>query len=132
MANIKQGVAILDRAKRHLKGEPTKIITVPEWPDDDGEPTKIYARPLTLNERNRIFAAAKQGDLAMFAEAIILKATDENGQRLFSPAHKHTMMREIDANVLETIGQKIMGDKPTEVDSTEADDGDQAEALAGE
>ena len=82
----------------------------------DGEETilEIYWHPLTIAERESILAKSKGDDGNEFAlNLMIEKALDEDGKRLFQDGHKASLLREINACVLQDIQMSIIttGDK---------------------
>ena len=48
-------MSVIDRVKSHFETLQTLIIEVPEWKDDQGNPSLFYSEPLTLEEKNIIF-----------------------------------------------------------------------------
>ena len=44
-------MSVIDRAKSHFESLGTQSMEVPEWKDDDGNPTVIYWNPITLAEK---------------------------------------------------------------------------------
>jgi len=111
--------AILDRARAHFEGKGRKRIEIVEWPDDAGAPTVMWAKPMTLYEKNRIYKGAKKDDLAILVDAIILKAEDEAGEKLFTLDHKQPLLRAVDADIIARVGSEIIGSE------------DDAESLSG-
>ena len=105
---------IIDRVKLHFNAKENKIIEVPEWPDESGNPLYIYASPLTLAQKNRLYKMAKEDDLSLMVEALIMKAKDKEGNQLFSREDKPDLMRSCDPDVLIRIANIIMGDANVE------------------
>lgn len=105
----------IDRARAHyerLAAEPKKI-PVPEWAEE-GEEFYIYAKPLTLNERAKIARFSKNPQ-EMAAELLILKATDEKNEPLFSKEDKFELMRSVASDVVARITTEIVGATDEEV-----------------
>ena len=49
-------MSILDRAKAHYDSLGSVRIEVPEWKDENGDPTVLYAEPMALDEQgNKAF-----------------------------------------------------------------------------
>jgi len=109
MADINGVHVILDRARAHFEGKGRKRIEIVEWPDDAGAPTVLFAKPMSLHEKNRIYKGAKKDDLAILVDAIILKAEDEAGEKLFTLEHKQPLLRAVDADVIARVGSEIIG-----------------------
>tara|TARA_R110000751_G_scaffold60550_1_gene126290 strand:+ start:158 stop:439 length:282 start_codon:yes stop_codon:yes gene_type:complete len=91
-------------------------MEVEEWADESGT-FKIYAKPLTLQESSKLYRLSKNDDVALLAYALIHKALDENGDKLFTMDDKHKLMNSVDVTVLTKIGSWIMGSE--DVDSAE-------------
>ncbi len=103
---------ILERAKAHFKTRretDMDYIDVPEWGEGD-KPLRIFWRPMNLAENNQIFKYAKNGDLEAMAQTLIVRALDEDGNRLFRPVHKTELMKHVDAKIIERIVLAMGGD----------------------
>lgn len=105
---------IIDRVKAHFDAKEIKIIEVPEW-GDDSNPLYIYCSPLTLAQKNRLYKMAKEDDLGLMVEALIMKAKDKEGNCLFSRADKPELMRSCDPDVLIRIATSIMSESDLEM-----------------
>lgn len=99
----------LDQIKAHFCAKEEKIIEVPEWGDESG-PLYIYSSPLTLAQKNRLYKMAKDDDLGLMVEALIMKAKSNEGASLFSRSDKPDLMRCCDPDVLIRVASAIMGD----------------------
>jgi len=109
MAEINGVHAILDRARAHFEGKGRKRIEIAEWPDEAGAPTVLWAKPMTLHEKNRIYKGARKDDLGILVDAIILKAEDQAGEPLFTLEHKQPLLRAVDADIIARVGSEIIG-----------------------
>ena len=98
---------VMDRIKAHFDSKEVKIIEVPEW-GDSGNPLYIHSSPLTLAQKNRLYKMAKDDDLGLMVEALIMKAKDVEGNCIFSRADKPDLMRSCDPDVLIRIATAIM------------------------
>tara|TARA_B100000427_G_C15518610_1_gene599319 strand:+ start:2863 stop:3201 length:339 start_codon:yes stop_codon:yes gene_type:complete len=98
----------IDRATTHFENIDIRVLEVSEWSDEEG-PFKIYAKPLTLQESQKLYRISKNDDLALLAYALIHKALDENGEKLFDLEDKYKLMNKTDVGVLTKIGTWIMG-----------------------
>lgn len=103
--NMKEKV--IDRIRAHFDAKETKIIEVPEWGDGE-HPLYIYCSPLTLAQKNRLYKMAKEDDLSLTVEALIMKAKDAEGNCLFSRADKPDLMRNCDPDILIRVATSIM------------------------
>lgn len=99
---------IIDRVRAHFDAKEIIIIEVPEWGDGEN-PLYIHCSPLTLAQKNRLYKMAKDDDLGLMVEALIMKAKDGEGNHLFSRADKPELMRNCDPDVLIRIAINIMG-----------------------
>jgi len=98
---------IIDRAKAHFDSLEIKEIEIPEWSDGD-EVLKIYAKPLTLAEMSKLQSYAKNDDVALMAYALIHKALDSEGNKVFDLSDKHALMNGVDKDVLARVAQQIL------------------------
>jgi hypothetical protein len=48
-------MSVLERAKAHFDKQDIIEITVPEWEDENGNPTVLYSKPLTLADKKKLF-----------------------------------------------------------------------------
>ena len=102
-------MSAIDRALNHYKtlaGEP-KVIQVPEWADDDGNPLLIHVTPITCAEFNKIERLSKGGDTDLAVQAIILKSLDEEGKPLFEKEHAVKLKQGCDMAVVSRIAGEI-------------------------
>lgn len=98
---------ILERAKAHLAeiAAHRRKLRVDEWDCD------IYCSPLTLAERQKLMAFAQGKDLLLFAHAIIGKAEDADGKKLFSRADLPIFQGQVDSETVIRIGTWILDSK---------------------
>jgi hypothetical protein len=105
---------ILSKIAAHFDALGTRKIEVPEWG------TEIYASPVTLAERTRIYAGAKgDNDYEVLAKIIITKAKDAEGKPLFTLADKATLLQRADAAVLIRLAAEIMNGPSATPDASE-------------
>ena len=101
---------IIDKAKAHFDSLEIKEIEVPEW-SSEGEVIKIYAKPLTLAEKRKLYRnlGAKSEDISsMMVEALIMKAEDKDGKKLFTPDDRDRLMNKVDPDVVSAIATEIL------------------------
>lgn len=103
----------IDRAVDHFDSIEIRTMDVEEWGDENGA-LVIYAKPLTLMETQKLYRLSKKDDLALLAYALIHKALDEEGNKMFSLDDKHRLMNKVDVSVLTKIGTWIMGTDETQ------------------
>ena len=111
---------IIDQAKSHYAAlcDNPKQIEVAEWSGDDGKPLLLFATPLTLSERAKARAAAKN-DHELAAEIIIAKAKLADGTFAFTKMDKFELLKSVDSAVIERIVDKIMFANDVSVEDAE-------------
>lgn len=102
---------VLERAKAHFEGLERRRIEVPEW-GDGKKPLVVTFAALTVGERRRIFkpddkGRAPDGPTAC-VRAVILKACDEQGRRLFDEMDEHDLTHKVDSDVIGRIAGAIL------------------------
>lgn len=101
-------MAAIDNLRAHFSRQQVRVIEVPEWAGDDGRPLLIYAKPLTLADKQKLrHLALNGGELEVLAQTLIMKAEDECGGRLFTVADKHALMHSVDPDVLARVASHI-------------------------
>lgn len=111
------GREILDRAKLHFRERMSadmQSIEVPEWTVPGEETLTIYWRPMTLAEKGRIHKYSAVNDLRMIAEAVIVMAKNEQGERLWGDAEFDDFMNLVDPQVLARIANAMSGSESQE------------------
>jgi hypothetical protein len=91
---------VLDAATSHFREKINagmQSITVPEWDN-----VKVYFKPtVTLKEQSKLIELATQGkSVEALVETLIVKARNEDGTKMFSPAEKVVFMNEVDPSIL--------------------------------
>ena len=104
MADETNRPPILEAAIQHFKDQGRKRIEVSEWD------AVIFAAPLTLSDREKLLKS-NRGSIGMsaFVDAIILKAEDEDGGKLFTLEHKQMFMKGCDGDVVARVAGVILG-----------------------
>jgi len=94
---------ILSKVTAHFESLGTREINVPEWD------TVIYAEPVTVAERQRIFAGSKgENDYGVLVKILIEKARDKDGAKIFTLADKATLLQRADSSVVIRVAADIM------------------------
>jgi len=106
-------MSAIDKAVTHFNSMDVRSMTVEEW-SDESDPFVIYAKPLTLQESSKLYRLSKNDDLALLAYALIHKALDSDGNKLFTMEDKQKLMNSVDVGVLTKIGSWIMGTEDVE------------------
>lgn len=107
-------MSILERAKTHFEKQDVIEITVPEWEDESGNPTVLFSKPFTLQERKTLLKFAKDDDMEFLVRLVIMKALDQSGKNVFDIGDKITMMNKVDPAVITRIANKMIGTKSVE------------------
>jgi len=93
---------VIDRVKAQFESLGIKKIEVAEW-GEEGKPLIIYCSPFTLGEKRNLFKGAKNDDLGVLVDAIVLKAKDSEGNKIFKLDDKLTLLNNADANVIARV-----------------------------
>jgi hypothetical protein len=98
---------IIDRVKAQFEALGIKKIEVAEW-GEEGKPLIIYCSPFTLGEKRNLFKGAKNDDLGVLVDAIVLKAKDADGNKIFKLDDKLTLLNSADANVIARVATEML------------------------
>ena len=100
-------MAVIDRVKAQFESLGIRKIEVAEW-GEEGKPLIIYCSPFTLGEKRNLFKGAKNDDLGVLVDAIILKAKDAEGNKIFKLDDKLTLLNNADANVIASVATQML------------------------
>ena len=103
------GRAILAAARKHVANSTFLHIDVPEWPDAEGKPARIWYRPtITVNESFDIARWKVETGDGRYQQAyiVIRRALDEKGNQLFNIGDE-SMLLETDWLVLQRIADVL-------------------------
>ncbi len=108
-------MSVIDRVKTHFETLKTLTIEVPEWKDEQGNPSIFFSEPLTLEEKNIIFKKSNNfQDLNVLVDLLIMKLNikNEKGEliKAFDPFDKISLKKKADSNVIANIANKILLD----------------------
>lgn len=107
----------LERLKAAVSMKPQrKAVELP-----DGSEFELYATPVTLAERARAQKQAGNDDATSFAlQLLVMKATDENGQKLFNAGDIAELRNTLPASVVEALMLTLLQDAeaPEEEDAS--------------
>jgi hypothetical protein len=98
---------VIDRVKAQFEALGIKKIEVAEW-GEEGKPLIIYCSPFTLGEKRNLFKGAKNDDLGVLVDAIVLKAKDSEGNKIFKLDDKLTLLNNADANVIAKVSTEML------------------------
>ena len=88
---------LLEKIKNHFSSQERLHFYVPEWEQD------IWCSPLSLREQDKINARSKESPFQLAVYALILKAEDEEGEKLFSLEDKVTLLNNVSFNTVESV-----------------------------
>ena len=100
---------IIDRAKSHFESLGVQSIEIPEWQDEDGKPTVIYWNPITLSEKTKLFKKSdNMSDVSILADILVMKALDKDGNKIFTPENKLTLMYKVDSDIVARVANAMV------------------------
>ena len=97
----------IDRVKAHFEAKGVKKIEVSEW-GEEGKPLIIYCQPMTLAETRNLFKGAKNDDLGVMVDVIVLKSKDGNGEKIFKLDDKQVLLNNADPSVIARVSKEIL------------------------
>jgi hypothetical protein len=104
------GDVIIARAKKHFQAIGLRSIEIPEWGEDPQHPLVVYYHPITLQEHQDFLreSALNGGGEHGAAKAILKKALDADGRRLFDLSHKRWLLTQAYGPVVERLAEALM------------------------
>jgi hypothetical protein len=101
-------MAAIERIKQHFAGIGVRHVESAAW-GEEGKPLLIYFSPMTLAEKQRLLTIGEeQGYVARLADALIMKALDADGKKLFTIEDKHALRNQADPDELARIVREMM------------------------
>jgi hypothetical protein len=100
----------IDLVREHFTALGTRSIEIPEWK------LTIYSTPVTLAEKNRLYRKAKDNDMELLVDVLILKATDKDGNKLFNVDHRMTLLHKADSNLIAKAANFILSEAAPSVE----------------
>lgn len=86
-------------------------IEVNEWADSDGQPFIFYCRPITCNDLKVLEAKHKNfmenTTVSAMVDLILLKATDESGEKIFASAEDRVELMGEEITVISNIAEQM-------------------------
>ena len=93
---------LIDTAISHFSSREIRKLEVPEWE------TTIYAKNLTLDDKARWLARANNDGTDYMIYSVILGATDENGDAVFSLEDKVKLRKQVDPDIVARIANFVL------------------------
>tara|TARA_R110000787_G_scaffold127474_1_gene238929 strand:+ start:163 stop:498 length:336 start_codon:yes stop_codon:yes gene_type:complete len=106
-------MSVIDRVKDHFESQGVKQINVAEW-GEEGQPLVIYSTPMSLAEKRNLFKSAKDNDLGVMVDVIVLKGKDKDGNKMFKLDDKQVLMNKADPEVVARVAGDILNSVPFE------------------
>jgi hypothetical protein len=100
-------MSVIDRVKNHFESQGVKTIEVAEW-GEEGQPLVIYSSPFSLGEKRGLFKNAKNDDLAVLVDVIVLKARDKDGNKIFKLDDKLTLLNSADPEIIGRVATQML------------------------
>ena len=94
----------IDLVREHFASLGTKKIEVPEWK------LTIHASPVTLAEKGRLYKKSRESDMELLVDILLMKATSEDGKKLFTIEDKAVLLNRADSNVVARVANAILSD----------------------
>tara|TARA_R100001530_G_scaffold133114_2_gene106150 strand:+ start:247 stop:582 length:336 start_codon:yes stop_codon:yes gene_type:complete len=88
---------LMDRIKSHFSGRERVHFYVDEWEQD------VYMSHLSLREQDQIHKRAKDSPYQLAVYALILKAEDAQGEKLFTLDDKVALLNNVSFQTVEKI-----------------------------
>lgn len=102
-------MSVIDIAKSHFENIGIQSIEIPEWKDEHGNPTVLYWNPINLSEKNILFKKSNNlNDVSILADIVVMKALDKDGNKIFKPEDKITLMYKVDSDILSRISTAMV------------------------
>lgn len=99
---------LIERVVAHYDAPGVQSVEVPEW-GEEGKPQVIYWRPITLQEKQRLATVGMdEGMVVRLVDALILKALDAEGNKLFTLEDKAKLLRKADPEVVARVVMQMM------------------------
>ena len=106
-------MSVIDRVKEHFDNQGIKKIEVAEW-GEEGKPLVIYCSPFSMAEKRNLFKGAKQDDLSVLVDALMLKARDADGNKVFKLDDKQVLLNKADPEVIARVATDMLNTMPYE------------------
>jgi hypothetical protein len=100
-------MSVIDRVKEHFESKGINKIEVAEW-GEEGKPLEVYSKPFTLAEKRNLYKNAKNDDLGVLVDAIVLKSLDKDGNKIFKLDDKQTLLNKADPDVIARVATLML------------------------
>ena len=100
-------MSVIDRVKEHFESQGVKKIEVAEW-GEEGQPLVIYCSPFTLAEKRNLFKGARTDDLGVLVDAVMLKAKDKDGNKVFNLDDIQVLLNKADPEIIARVATEML------------------------
>ena len=100
----------IDLVREHFASIGLKRIEVPEWK------LTVFAAPMTLAEKNKLYKKSRENDMELLVDILILKACNEQGEKLFNIDNRLVLLNKADSNVVARVANAILSDDAPKAD----------------
>lgn len=101
-------MSAIDKIVDHYDAQGLKKTYVPEWD------LEIFSTPLVVKEQRSLLRTAKDDDLKFLVRALIMKAMDKDGNKLFTIDDEPKLMGKCDSKVLARVVGEMSASKTVE------------------
>jgi hypothetical protein len=101
---------LIEKAVSHFSTKSVREIYVDEWE------TKLFAKPLSLEERSRLFGKGDGNNIEYMVNACIHGLLDDKGEKVFDIGDKPKLMKAVDPEIVTRLALFVLN---TEADSEE-------------
>lgn len=110
-------MSILDQAKEHFSEKLSELLhtEVPEW-----KTTVYYKTTDNVVQRDKYMPLILESKHAGYVELVMARALDQHGRKLFKPKDREDLMKNIDPEVIISLGTTILGDSKDSDEAAEA------------
>ncbi len=102
-------MSVLERAKGHFASYRVTPVTVPEWLDDDGNPTEVFVKPLTLAAKRVLDRKHGDDSQGRMVTIIIRNLFDSDGKPIFADTDEAELLSAVAGGPLERLALAAAG-----------------------
>lgn len=99
---------LIEKAVSHFSTKSVREIFVEEWE------TKLYAKPLSLEERSRLFGKGDGNNIEYMVNACIHGLLDEKGDKVFDIGDKPKLMKAVDPEIVTRLALFVLNSEESE------------------
>lgn len=96
-------MSIIEAAVSHFSSKEVRSLEVSEWD------CTVYAKNMTLEDKGKLIAKAKDSTTDYLLYALIYGAIDDKGENLFTIEDKSTLKNKVDPDVVARVANFVLG-----------------------